>query len=93
MALVSECMQSCARIALDTADIVRDRDVTTLNRRSSEAACNDHAAEEVRRSEHTHITKRPDGKIDLLLKAPGSSCAAMKRSVGQREAGPGMGSF
>jgi hypothetical protein len=29
MALFSECRQSCAQIILDTADIVRDRDVTT----------------------------------------------------------------
>jgi uncharacterized metal-binding protein len=28
MALSSECMLSCAQIALDTADIVRDRDLT-----------------------------------------------------------------
>ena len=28
MALFSECMQSCARKVLDTADIVRDRDIT-----------------------------------------------------------------
>jgi hypothetical protein len=28
MALVSECMPWCAQIVLDTADIVRDRDVT-----------------------------------------------------------------
>jgi len=29
MALFSECMRSCAQIVLDTADIVRDGDVTT----------------------------------------------------------------
>jgi len=28
MALFFECMQSCAQIVLDSADIVRDRDVT-----------------------------------------------------------------
>ena len=28
MALFNECMQSCAHIVLDTADIVRDGDVT-----------------------------------------------------------------
>ncbi|MGC2173208.1 MAG: hypothetical protein WA555_03485, partial [Candidatus Sulfotelmatobacter sp.] len=30
MALFSECMQRCARKVLDTADIVRDRDVSTV---------------------------------------------------------------
>jgi hypothetical protein len=30
MALFSECMQGCVRKVLDTADIVRDGDVTTV---------------------------------------------------------------
>ena len=30
MALFHECMQSCAHIVLDTADIVRDGDITTV---------------------------------------------------------------
>jgi len=34
MALFFECMQSCAQIVLDSADIVRDRDVTTIIRYS-----------------------------------------------------------
>jgi hypothetical protein len=31
MALLFECMQSCARIVLDTADIVRDADITPVD--------------------------------------------------------------
>jgi len=34
MALFSECMQSCARKVLDTADIVRDGDISSTQRRS-----------------------------------------------------------
>jgi len=34
MALFFECMQSCAQIVLDSGDIVRDRDVTTIIRYS-----------------------------------------------------------
>jgi len=30
MALFIECMPSCAQIVLDTADIVRDRDLSTV---------------------------------------------------------------
>ncbi len=30
MALFSECMQSCAQRVLDTADIVRDRDISPV---------------------------------------------------------------
>jgi hypothetical protein len=30
MALFSECMQECARKVLDTADIVRDGDLSTI---------------------------------------------------------------
>jgi hypothetical protein len=37
MALFSECRQSCARKELDTADIVRDGDVSTTRDRSSAA--------------------------------------------------------
>jgi hypothetical protein len=32
MALFSECMQECARKVLDTADIVRDGDISTTTR-------------------------------------------------------------
>jgi hypothetical protein len=31
MALFNECMQSCAHLVLDTADIVRDGDITTTD--------------------------------------------------------------
>jgi hypothetical protein len=31
MALFSECMQSCVQIVLDIADIVRDRDISSVN--------------------------------------------------------------
>jgi len=31
MALFLECMPSCAQIVLDTADIVRDRDLSTTD--------------------------------------------------------------
>ena len=31
MALFDECMQQCAHKLLDTADIVRDRDITTVD--------------------------------------------------------------
>jgi len=34
MALFNECMQSCAHIVLDTADIVRDGDLSTVIRHS-----------------------------------------------------------
>ncbi len=32
MALFNECMQLCAHIVLDSADIVRDGDVTPIDR-------------------------------------------------------------
>ena len=47
MALFNECMQSCVHIVLDTADIVRDGDVSTAtalglgNRDESDLALRD----------------------------------------------------
>jgi hypothetical protein len=35
MALFNECMQSCAHIVLDTADIVRDGDISPFERQPS----------------------------------------------------------
>ena len=37
MALFNECMQSCAHIVLDTADIVRDGDFSTARRELAKA--------------------------------------------------------
>jgi hypothetical protein len=37
MALFHECMQSCAHIVLDTADIVRDGDFTTVTHRRADS--------------------------------------------------------
>ncbi len=51
MALFPECMRWCAFIVLDTADIVRDRDVSSTDKRNEQV-------------EYAGQEKRPDSEIE-----------------------------